>query len=370
MSTFCNLFILPPIVVFLIVLCWTIYRYLNPTPVYPVIQKINHCIVGHRAAPIIKQSNEDSKTQPITDDHTKGVPDENGFIIPENTLPSFALSKKSGIVTVELDVQMTKDSQCVVFHDQIIGKTLKCAPGQENLRMCDVTYAEVQAMPFLTTIPGGSNTTTTTTPTISAPSPYSNARVTLLADVLKFCSQENMNIMIEVKPQPNLKSCCDQVVKMVELHKMENNVFVASFTPLVNKYVQSKSNNICNGFLFTPMASTSMKLEFERQKMAIPWVLKSALVCAILDNFFCLLGHPFLLWLSGYKLVMPNYAYLSLCTVEQYRKWGLAVLTWTVNDPKSRDYIFETLNVSVITDHPTLELAQQGSDRAANPKID
>lgn len=42
---------------------------------------------------------------------------------PENTLPSFALALEQGADGVELDVQLTKDGEIVVIHDETIDRT-------------------------------------------------------------------------------------------------------------------------------------------------------------------------------------------------------------------------------------------------------
>ena len=39
---------------------------------------------------------------------------------PENTLPAFQKAIEMGADGIELDVQMTKDNQCVVIHDETI----------------------------------------------------------------------------------------------------------------------------------------------------------------------------------------------------------------------------------------------------------
>ena len=42
---------------------------------------------------------------------------------PENTLPAFQKAFQMGSDGIELDVQMTKDGELVVCHDETIGRT-------------------------------------------------------------------------------------------------------------------------------------------------------------------------------------------------------------------------------------------------------
>lgn len=44
-------------------------------------------------------------------------------LAPENTLAGFKLAKKLGLNWVEFDIQLTKDQQWVVFHDDLLNRT-------------------------------------------------------------------------------------------------------------------------------------------------------------------------------------------------------------------------------------------------------
>ncbi|MDN6853044.1 MAG: glycerophosphodiester phosphodiesterase, partial [Tetragenococcus koreensis] len=42
---------------------------------------------------------------------------------PENTLPSFAEAIRAGAEGIELDVQLTKDDEIIVMHDEQVNRT-------------------------------------------------------------------------------------------------------------------------------------------------------------------------------------------------------------------------------------------------------
>ena len=44
---------------------------------------------------------------------------------PENTLEAFALAMEMGADGIELDVQLTKDGEVVVIHDEVIDRVSK-----------------------------------------------------------------------------------------------------------------------------------------------------------------------------------------------------------------------------------------------------
>lgn len=78
-----------------------------------------------------------------------GTPNEPGPIAPENSLAAFAAAATAGY-GIELDVQMTLDSQIVVLHDPDL---LRVAG--DPRRVADLTYDELVRIPlFPTAAPG------------------------------------------------------------------------------------------------------------------------------------------------------------------------------------------------------------------------
>ena len=63
------------------------------------------------------------------------------FTFPENTLSSFAEALKYDITGIELDIQLTKDRQIVVIHDETVDRTTDCTGEVRSY-----TLAELQRM--------------------------------------------------------------------------------------------------------------------------------------------------------------------------------------------------------------------------------
>lgn len=63
--------------------------------------------------------------------------------MPENTLPSFKKAVELGADGVELDIQLSKDGEIVVCHDEEVDRT-------SNVKgwLKDYTLAELKAMDF------------------------------------------------------------------------------------------------------------------------------------------------------------------------------------------------------------------------------
>ncbi len=62
---------------------------------------------------------------------------------PENTLHAFALAAEMGADGVELDIQLTKDGEIVVIHDETLDRT-----SDHSGRVCDYTLQELKAFNF------------------------------------------------------------------------------------------------------------------------------------------------------------------------------------------------------------------------------
>ncbi|MDI9502965.1 MAG: glycerophosphodiester phosphodiesterase family protein [Peptoniphilaceae bacterium] len=95
---------------------------------------------------------------------------------PENTMAAFEKACKDGADGLEMDVQRTKDGELVVFHDEALGR-LTGDPRQ----LKDLTRKELRALRV------------------------ANAHdIPLLADVLRFCKEQDLRLNIELKNSVHL----------------------------------------------------------------------------------------------------------------------------------------------------------------------
>ena len=126
--------------------------------------------------------------------------------VPENSLPAFRLAVEAGY-GAELDVQLTKDGQIVVLHDD----DLKRACGREG-SVCDYTLEELQAFPLFGT----------------------GERIPLFSDVLDVFGGRQP-LIVELKfAAPNVSALCDAVRKT--LAEYSGPACVESFHPEVVRY--------------------------------------------------------------------------------------------------------------------------------------
>lgn len=126
--------------------------------------------------------------------------------VPENSLAAFRRAVDAGY-GAELDVQMTKDGQIVVLHDD----DLKRACGRDG-RVCDFTLEELKAFPLFGT----------------------DERIPLFSDVLKVFDGRQPLIVELKSAAPNTMELCGAVRRM--LAEYTGPACVESFHPEVVRY--------------------------------------------------------------------------------------------------------------------------------------
>jgi len=113
---------------------------------------------------------------------------------PENTLRAFEMACDMGADGVELDVQLTRDRQLVVFHDETIDRVTDGSGA-----VADYTYAELRRFPVTRAVNGTDKDT-----------------IPLLKDVLTLLKEHGLQVNIELKnshnPYHGMEAKCIQEV--------------------------------------------------------------------------------------------------------------------------------------------------------------
>jgi glycerophosphoryl diester phosphodiesterase len=138
--------------------------------------------------------------------------------VPENSIPAFRAAAEAGY-GVELDVQLTKDKQVVVFHDD------------DLLRACGVdarvdayTYDELKAFALFGTA----------------------ERIPLFSDVLAAIGGK-IPIIVELKSGGDWKTLCPKTLEL--LGKYRGDTCVESFHPLLVRWFYRHAPGILRGQL-------------------------------------------------------------------------------------------------------------------------
>ncbi|NMI06921.1 glycerophosphodiester phosphodiesterase [Paenibacillus sp. SZ31] len=128
---------------------------------------------------------------------------------PENTLAGFQMAAQMGADGVELDIQLTKDKEVVVIHDETIDRT---SNGQGRVK--DFTLSEIKKLNF--------NKSGRTEPLFM--------EVPTLEEVLELLNRTGMTINIELKTGVIYYDGIESIaLKLVEKYGMSDRIIWSSF---------------------------------------------------------------------------------------------------------------------------------------------
>lgn len=216
---------------------------------------------------------------------------------PENTLPSFQKAIDMGADGIEFDVQLTKDGEIVICHDEKIDRT---SDGKGWLK--DYTLKELKRFNF------------------SKPHPeYGFVEIPTLKELLNLVKPTKLTLNIELKTSVIYYDGIEEkAAQLVKQYDMEERVIYSSF----NHY------------------------SLQKLKMQYPEVQIGLLMG---DNFVDIPSYPKRL---GAMAVHPPVGALTKAYIDRCHEYGLKVHTWTVDNlDKMREVI--TMGVDAfITDCP------------------
>ena len=140
--------------------------------------------------------------------------------VPENSLEAFRLAGRAGY-GVELDVQLTKDGQVVVFHDDTLDRVCG-VPG----KLADKSYDELKLLSLCGT----------------------NQRIPLLTEVLEVY-QGRGPLLVELKTGSRNRELCEKTYAILSDYPGE--VCIESFNPFIVRWFRLHAKDIVRGQLAT-----------------------------------------------------------------------------------------------------------------------
>ncbi|MBS8264831.1 glycerophosphodiester phosphodiesterase [Mesobacillus boroniphilus] len=217
---------------------------------------------------------------------------------PENTMLAFKEAEKAGADGLELDVQMTRDGELVVIHDEKVDRTtdgtgLVKDYKLEDLRKLDARF-KFQSLPKKEQIP-------------------------TLAEVLEWLSGTGMVCNIELKnsiiPYEGME---EKVIKMVRDYDLSDRIIISSF----NHY------SIVQSYLLAPEIEIAPLLS---EGLYMPWIYAQSIKA---KGF-----HPH--WRAAPDQIIT-------ASLES----GIDVRPYTVNKEAELERLFKVNCTAVITDEP------------------
>lgn len=150
---------------------------------------------------------------------------------PENTMQAFEEALRSGVDGIELDVQLTKDGEVVIIHDEKVDRTTN---GQGFVK--DFTLAELEELD------AGSWFS----------SKFAGQRLMTLDTVLAWMQEEgnHLRLNIELKnDQIQYVGLEEKVLSLIEDYDLQERIIISSFNPFSLQRVRMQNAEIEMGYL-------------------------------------------------------------------------------------------------------------------------
>lgn len=217
---------------------------------------------------------------------------------PENTLASFKKAYELQADFIELDVQLTKDKEVVVFHDFLLDDK---TDGKGYLRDC--TLSELQELDAGAWFS----------------EEFAGEHIPTLEEVLDW-AKEKIWLSIELKQIEHFhEPLAQKVVQLIEHYKMEDQVQIMSFNHRALSEVRGVNKNIITNVISGCQIADPVSYlnNLEAQVYNVPWQFLSK---PIIER----------LHLSG--LYVCGSVNDNLSVWEQYQKWEIDVMDTNIPD--------------------------------------
>lgn len=223
---------------------------------------------------------------------------------PENTLPSFAEAIRAGAEGIELDVQLTKDDEIVVMHDEQVNRTTN---GKGAIK--DKTLKEIKALN------AGS----------WFDDKYDSTKVPTLKEVVDLFIARNYRGIVEIE----LKTSVEEYPGIEE---KVSNLMTSQEWPFTYWYCSMNVDTL----------ERIHKLE-PKTRIDLVMVDSEEAPTMALDRSYIKGIHPRIDWALDHDAEVPNYP--------------IDVRPWTVNDEETLAKVMELRLAGVFTDYPEKMLA-------------
>ena len=214
---------------------------------------------------------------------------------PENTIPAFREAYKAGATAIELDVQMTRDGQIVVLHDDSLKRTTGV-----NKHIWEVDYDEIKDLD------NGSFFS----------EEYAGTRIPTLEEAIHYCKGK-LYINIEIKRTGHDEGIEDRVVQIIRDNDFQEDCDVTSQDYETLAYIYERYPDIL-------LAYTSV------------------------------IGIGNVEQLEAVDILSIQETFATYDTVEAMHRAGKKVFVWTVNEEATMERLIGLGVDAILTNDPVL----------------
>ena len=274
-------------------------------------------------------------------------------LMPENTLPAFALALSLGVTTLEMDIAITQDGHLVVSHDPVLNPNIVRGPDGQYVTtgqaINTLTLAQVRSLDVGRIQPGSRYAAS-----FAQQQAVDGTRMPLLTEVfalVKKAGNTQVRFDIETKISP-LKpfetlppaEFARALIAVIRSAGMATRATIQSFDWRSLQVVQKEAPEIATVYLTAqqPFLDNVGATSAEPS----PWTAG-----------FRYAEHgsvPKLIHAAGGRIWAPYFGDLDASTLAQAKALGLSVVPWTVNVPADMTRLMDMGVDGLISDRPDL----------------
>ncbi len=149
-------------------------------------------------------------------------------VAPENTLAAFTIAAHEGYDGVELDVQLSKDGEVIVFHDKTLDRTTNGSGLVQEQTVSELRKLDAGAW-FADSFAGET--------------------IPILADVFE---QFGNKLLLSVELKGQDETLAQRTVQLIEAYQLRSSIIVSSFNNRLLRQVHRENKHIAVGRLLQP----------------------------------------------------------------------------------------------------------------------
>ena len=244
-------------------------------------------------------------------------------MFPENTLAAFKYAIENNIDVLEMDLQMTKDKEIVIYHDKNINTDICICNGNEcnmNAPIKTLSLTEVQEYDC------GSKKNAE----FAIQQPVLGEKIPTFLELIHMIQTEynhkTVEMNIEIKTEPTLDTdeevheFASKLIRLIHEYSLNDTVIIQSFDARALKYVNEIDPTIKTAFLIEKLPSMDELIKTSKQ--------------------------------LNVKIISPDYTLLKQPIVAQLQENGFEVVPWTINDMNEFKILVDYGVNAIITDYP------------------
>lgn len=238
---------------------------------------------------------------------------------PENTLSGFKYAIENDIDILELDLQLTKDNEIIIYHDKNINPDI-CINGIADIPVKSLTLHDIKNYDCGTKVDK----------LFSLQKSIPKEQIPTLRELIEMVNKNYSNKLVQYNVEIKTKLGFDsneEVINFVDIlvdiindFDLTNKIIVQSFDKRTLKYIKT----------INPTIKTSLLIENQQ-----------------LDNNVILLAKEL-----NVNIISPDFVLLNKEIIDDMHTAGFKVIPWTVNDMDTLKKIIEYKIDGVITDYP------------------